>query len=180
MPTLYIMCGIPGSGKTTLAKDLPLSIMQGAITTYMSSDDIRQRYLELADFPNVTHQNFLSNEEMSLVDKKKLEEKVWTAIKGGIAEQSKAPSYTTGDIVLDATNTEQWILEDWFKFAFDHGFKPKVIVMSTPLNICIERNSQREHPVPKDTMSYMYNNFMMSLGWLYINHSEKIINSAHL
>jgi len=185
MGTFYIMCGIPGSGKTTLAKNIPPGVLSSSTITYMNSDDIRsERLLELGH--HVPHQNWLSDEQMSLASKQEFEKDTWKILTEGLSDliayrnnpDNDEEIYT--DYILDATNTEQWRLEEWFEFAYANNLKPKVIVMATPLNVCIERNSEREYPVPEDVMKYMYNNFMMTMGWLYLEHPEKIINSTHL
>lgn len=175
MPTLYIMCGIPGSGKSTIATNIPRSMWDGNLMNVVESDQYRKLLLTEQGYA-VVHQHFLTNEEMSLKDKRRIEDKVWLGVKEGIIDAFNMKA----DVVIDATNTEQWVLEDWFKLANEYEYKPKVIIMSTPLDVCIERNSNREQPVPEGIMSVMYNSFIMSLGWLYLNHNEKIINSAHL
>ncbi|KKL06506.1 hypothetical protein LCGC14_2595360 [marine sediment metagenome] len=45
MPTLYIICGIPGSGKTTLVKNLPLSMMENEKLNIVESDEGRKAIL---------------------------------------------------------------------------------------------------------------------------------------
>lgn len=176
MSTLYIMCGIPGSGKTILAEKLPLNMMAHNKLNIIKSDDVRKSFLVQYGFNDVDHQNFLSDEVLSVEKKRTIEDRVWESIEADV----KNTLSNDEDIVIDATNTEQWILEDWFNFSNDGGHKAKVIIMSTPLNICIERNNVRKTPVPEDVMSRMYNDFMMSIGWLYMEHNEKIINSTHL
>ncbi len=175
MPTLYIICGIPGSGKTTLVKNLPLSMMENEKLNIVESDEGRKAILLEYGFSE-THQNNISDELLSPEKKRKIEDRVWEEIEATV----KQILQSNEDIVIDATNTEQWILKDWFKFCKDGGHKSKVIIMSTPLDVCIERNNAREIPIPKEVMERMYNDYMMSVGWLYMEHSEKIINSAHL
>lgn len=176
MSVLYIMCGIPASGKSTLVKKLPLSMMANEKLNIVESDVGRKILLTEYGFPNAVHQNTISDELMPVKDKKKLEAKVWEGIERVVIKTLGSNE----DIVIDATNTEQKVLDDWFTFATKHGYKVKVIIMSTPLDICIKRNNARETPAPKDVMSYMYNSYIMTIGWLYMNHNEKIINSTHL
>jgi len=170
------MCGIPGSGKSTLAKSLPLTMMEHNKLNIIQSDKTRINLLIDAGFLDTPHQNFIPDELMSQENKRKLEDKVWEGIEVAVKDTLEAGE----DIVIDATNTEQKVLDDWFTFGIQFGFKIKVIIMTTPLNICIERNSIREEPVPENVMNYMYNSYIMTIGWLYMEHSEKIINSAHL
>lgn len=174
MSTLYIMCGIPASGKSTLIKNFPLSIMEEL--TIFQSDVARKDILTEYGFPDAIHQNTISNDELSLQKKREIEDKVWKRVIDGT-------KYFLGEnktVVIDATNTEQKVLDDWFIFATEHDHKVKIIIMTTPLNVCIKRNNARESPVPDDVMNYMYNSYIQTIGWLYMNHNEKIINSAHL
>ncbi len=169
------MCGIPASGKSTLVKTLPLSMMENEKLNIIESDKRRKAILLEYGFLE-THQNNISDELLSPKKKRKIEDRVWEEIEATV----KQVLQSNEDIIIDATNTKQWVLEDWFKFCNDGGHKSKVIVMTTSLNICVERNNAREAPVPKDIMERMYNDFIMSIGWLYMEHSEKIINSTHL
>jgi len=74
--------------------------------------------------------------------------------------------------------TEQWELENTIN-DYDN-IDIKIVVVPTPLDECIENNNNSENPISEDKMSYLYNHFIMTLGWLYENYSEKIINSTHL
>ncbi len=176
MATLYMTSGIPGSGKSHLTRNLPSSMMSGDKLNIIESDDVRQHLLNKAGFPDVWNQNMLSEKEMMKEEKKKLEKEVWEYIKENVITVLRNEE----NVILVATNTQQWILEEWFNYIEDLGHKIKVIVMSTPLDICIERNEKREKTVPKDVMQNMYNNFILTIGWLYMEHNEKIINSIHL
>ena len=73
MPIFYIMSGIPGSGKTTLAKNIPTDMWSpnedGLLLNIINSDDARKLLLEEKGFSDVNHQNFLSDDVMSEHDK---------------------------------------------------------------------------------------------------------------
>lgn len=174
------MCGIPGSGKSTLVKKIPFEIEFANNNYYdfviINSDDIRKTLLVERGFPDAIHQNTISDEILSVEDKIKLEDKVWYNVKMGVTDNLSDDK----NVIIDATNTEQKVLNKWFEFGKEWYINIKVIIMTTPLDICIERNNAREQPIPEDVMSYMYNSYILTVSWLYENHSNKIINSEHL
>lgn len=108
MITLYVMCGVPASGKSTLSK-------------------------RLAENENLTRISF---DEMRCLTQKDLISPMVTALQEG------------NSVIIDAVNNcigNRKILLDSIK---DVACKKIIIVMTTSLDECIERNSNREFPVP--------------------------------
>lgn len=165
------MCGIPGSGKSTLIKKY-LKYFPEVIV--VSSDDIRKELLHGIGHRGEWHQNNIK--ELTDEEKEKIEKEVWDIIKIDVATFL----LLGGDVFLDSTNTEQKYIEEWIEFAEKFNYRIRIINMVTPLDICIKHNLNRIEIVPNDVMSYMYNSYIMTLGWLYTNHKEKVINSEHL
>lgn len=136
MADLYVMVGLPASGKSTWAKEL---IEQHVITSkyaIVSTDDLRQ---ELLGDINAQNQNTeVFNEAYK---------RIQSYLKKGI------------DVYFDATNINYKkrmdIINRFKKYADDID----AIMIATPYEECIERNKKRERQVPEDVIKRMYMNF---------------------
>lgn len=95
-------------------------------------------------------------------------------IPGSHLFENSVMSDDVDDVYLNIT--EQWDVQE----LLDNDPTIKIIIDGTPLNICIENNKKRDDPISVERMEYFYNNYILTVGWLYLEHSEKIINSAHL
>lgn len=78
-----------------------------------------------------------------------------------------------GDIILPDT-TEQWVIE---KIIDEYKEKDmKIVIDTTPLDACIRNNEHSKDRISDDQMKYLYNHFILTTGWLYTHHIDKIVN----
>ena len=135
---LYLMVGVPGSGKSTYAKNI---LKDGDI--YISRDEIRYSLLtEEDDYfakENEVIKTFIDNIDKSLV----MEE-------------------YCGDVYADATHlspkSRAQVLNQ-----LKNKDKVSVIYLDIPLNIILERNAQRKGRalVPENVVRRMYNSITL-------------------
>lgn len=138
-PTVYVLVGIPGSGKSTwAATEAPhrnaVIVSRDAIRAMLTGSD--KKMAGDAEFEELVTQ--IENESVAL------------AIRRG------------RNVILDATNT-------YVKGAIrrmdvaassvlrPHGPFPNVrlVTMDTPFDECMARNAARDHPVPTDVLHRM-------------------------
>lgn len=131
-PKLIILCGIPGSGKTTYAKKY---IEQDTNAIHLSSDAIRK---ELYGDENIQGN---PSEVFSLMQKRTVE-----AINNGY------------NVIYDATNItrkdRQSIISVCPKFA-----KIECHIIWAPIETCIERDATRDRTVGKEVIDRMLKRF---------------------
>lgn len=130
MPTLYILCGISGSGKTTWAQEFISSHAEEDIR-YVSRDEIRFSLLK-EDEDYFTHEREVFNKFASTLAQ--------TLIDGF-------------DVIADATHLNQFSRKKLTN-AIDMQFTDyqiKYIVFRVPVSECCARNEQREGKAKVDT-----------------------------
>lgn len=131
-PSLIILCGIPGSGKTTYAKNY---IERNFNTIHLSSDAIRK---ELYGDENIQGN---PGDVFSLMQNRAVE-----ALNNGC------------DVLYDATNITRkdrsGIIGVCPKFV-----KIEVHIIWAPIKTCIERDSKRERTVGKEIIDRMLKRF---------------------
>lgn len=131
MATLTLMIGLPGSGKSTYAKT-----KIDRKVKLLSSDAIRKEL-----FLDET------NQENNTLVFKTLHERARNFLIDG------------KDVVIDATNTN---IDDRTKtlssFA-DLNIKRKAIIIETPVELCIERDSRRRRTVGEDVIKSYHENY---------------------
>lgn len=136
---LFVLIGIPGSGKTTLAKSMIESLQDN--TVHISRDSIR-------------------NEIGDVIFNKKSESNVFKTYISRIATALKL-GY---DVIADSTNLSKDKRLIYFALceALEKTKLAEVdivaIFVPTPLSICIERNNERcgKDKVPEETIEFMY------------------------
>lgn len=124
-PTFYMMVGIPGSGKTTYAHQIPNA-------TVLSSDDIRAEIG--ADGGD-----------------KKMHKQVFDILHERVKEALSAGK----DVVYDATNlhhTRRTDLLDEIKRLTDHKV---CVYFAIPLEQALSQNADRDTPVPEKVIKRM-------------------------
>lgn len=132
-PTLYILIGVPGSGKSTYAEELFQKNERG--TALVSSDQIRK--------------SLYGNESCQDNPKKVF----------AIAHQATIDQLTRGyDVIFDATNIyardrEDLILKVCFEVKKPVRFV--AIYFDTPISECIKRQDLRERKVPTKVIEKM-------------------------
>lgn len=131
-PKLILLVGIPGSGKTTYAKNY---ITNDKNTIHLSSDKIRE---ELWGNEAIQGDN---NEVFSLMQSRAIE-----ALNNG------------QDVIYDATNVTRkdrsYIIDRCPKFA-----KIEAHIIWAPIETCIERDAARERTVGKEVIDKMLKRF---------------------
>lgn len=154
IPTLYMMVGLPGSGKSTVAKDN----LYGITGTRIASDEIRKEL-----FGDVEYDR--SNNE-------KLFNTLHTRVKALL---------TCGeDVIYDATNIKKRRRIAFLRTLSGISCKKVCVVMATPYVSCLEQNRVRisngEPGVPDEAIKRMYMNWEpphKSEGWdkIYLKYS---------
>lgn len=134
-PTLYVMIGIPGSGKSTFSRNV-LCKMHNA--THVSRDEIRGRFAK--DYS----EEFVKDNE-SLVYKEYID--------------SIGVGLLVGDVIADATQYTAKSRKNLLKNLSLNNVDVVYIVMNTPLKVCKERNSSRKgrEYVTEDKIDFFFN-----------------------
>lgn len=131
MPTMYMMIGPAGCGKSTLAKMM------------------------------VEEHNKLYTEPMGLVSSDSIREELYgdEAIQGDnklvfdkAHERIFEALYAGRDVVFDATNTVRHFRKDFIRECRGHGFCCVGIIYTGGLTSCIVRNEKRDRVVPPDVL----------------------------
>lgn len=126
MAKLAIMCGLPRSGKTTLAKSLE---HEGWIR--ICPDDIRR---ELHGQPFV----------------KEAEPTVWAVARDRVRGLLKADHR----VLIDATNLTKRGRSSWRKLASEFRLVLDIYLVETPFEVCLERDVGTD-AVPEDVLRRM-------------------------
>jgi predicted kinase len=136
--TLFVMVGIPGSGKSTISKSLNCSVF--------SSDSIR---FELFGTEEI-------DETMPIEEIGKNNRKVFA-----ILHKRVISSLENGkSCVYDATSVSKGSRTDIIKLVKGIPCKKVCIFVDTPFDICKERNANRTRTVHEQAMQKMINNLV--------------------
>lgn len=154
-PQLYVLIGIPGSGKSTFAKNVLTEI-----STVISRDEIRY--------------SIIKDEEAYFSHEKEVYKKFIKQIKD-LMVQGK-------DVTVDATHlnaTSRFKLLSNLK-GFD--YKINAFYFDTPLDECLGRNAMRRGRahVPEDAIENMYDNLTFpskkeGFDYIYTVRNGKIV-----
>lgn len=138
-PTVYIMVGLPGSGKSTWAK----KECEKRDAVIVSRDGIR---------------SMLTGRKERMVGDNDFERMVTQIEREVVAEAIRAKK----NVILDATNTRiKLTVKNMDEIASSvlrpFGPFPNIIpvVMDTPLDECLLRNARRRFPVPSEVLHRM-------------------------
>lgn len=121
--SLILMCAAPGCGKSTFANRHFLS------TQVVSSDRCREMVSDDVEDMSVHRETF------SLVRH--------------ICHLRLSLGKLT---VIDSTSLNRSSRASFQKLASQHGFASAVILLDLPLNVCLERNEQRQRQVPPEVI----------------------------
>lgn len=130
MNKLYMMIGLPASGKSTIAKELSKS--EDAII--VSSDEIRKEFGDIND----QSQN------------EKVFEEVEKRIKEGLLKSN---------VIYDATNINYKKRRAFLQKLNKIEVEKIAVLVVTPYEKCLKRNAKRERKVPEEVIKRMYFNF---------------------
>lgn len=160
IPILYIMCGLPASGKTTKAKEIVAE--EGA--EYVSSDEIRKE---------------LYGDESCQSDNQKVFEHYYKRMNQYLSEGK--------DVVIDSTNVT---LKSRKRIIAECKINcVKLLYMiATPIEYCYENDSKRERHVGKEVIDKFWKSFQfpqefegfdgVNIVNLYSNKSKISIEKA--
>lgn len=133
MKTLYVMCGIPGSGKSTFSR-------------------------QIADRYNAVR---LSLDEMNYVRQFKLIPHVIDVLNEG------------NSVVADSLYTQKQWRTELLEAVKGIECRRVLICMDTPLDVCVQRNQSRGHPLPDYMVEHLFKKYekpTLDEGW------DEIIN----
>ena len=153
MNTLYIMVGLPGSGKSTVAKELSEFLNIPIVST----DQIRM--------------DITGSEENFDRDGY-----IWSQV----VPAKLNMALLRGDVVFDATNlTEHYRNE--LKRSLSVPAEYVAVVVNTPVEECIQRQQLRERKVPSDRILEMNDTFVLpgpseNFSHIYMTDSTKGIS----
>lgn len=132
MTKLFLMIGLPASGKSTLAEQ----ISKSEDAEIVSSDNIRK---ELYGDENIQGDN---NKVFRI-----LQERIINGLKNN------------KNMIYDATNISYKTRIAFLQRLNKLEVEKIAIMVATPYEDCLIRNSQRERKVPEEVIKRMYNNF---------------------
>lgn len=132
MSTLYLMYGLPGSGKSSFAKQ-----MEGVYR--LNRDQLREMM-----FPG---KKYSSSREKAVVE-------VEQAVAQALLTSNRS-------VVIDDTNIHRVTRERWYTLAKEVNPKIKVVIlkMNTPIDVTLQRNQNRDAVVPELSMRRMIKTF---------------------
>ena len=131
MSNLIIMCGLPASGKSTIAKSIKNSIV-------ISTDDIREEI----------NGNASNQENVNLIF-----DTAFNRIKENLINKEFE------NVVFDATNINYKRRMDIINKFKKYANNIKCYFVWTSYEECLERNSKRNRKVPEEVIKRMYFNF---------------------
>ena len=141
MNTIYMMCGIPLSGKSNIAKEL--SIEKDAVIH--SSDSLREE---------------LWGDESIQQDNKELFRELHTRIKSDLG--------TGQNVIYDATNINYKRRMAFLQDIKDIDCEKIAVLCMKPYEDCLKDNQERDRVVPEDVIKRMYKTFVIPQsfeGW---------------
>lgn len=132
---LILLIGLPGAGKSDLAAQMAQLGFE-----HINGDNIRQELFGDAN-------NHSDSAKVYSTTRSRLEQ--------ALAQQKR--------IVLDLMNVTRKHRRSWLQQARNHGYQEiHLVLLDTPLNICLKRNSQRSRVVAESIIKDMYNSMIQS------------------
>ena len=157
---LYVMVGVPGSGKSTVAKSVAA---QKEGTVIVSSDALRKKYF--GDESKLYDKAFLEPyfEAAEIPEELRNDEKY--LIKAGhafifvTADEMVATYLMMGrDVIYDATNLRRFARTEILKKFNRFRDKAYIVYVDCPLELALQRNVARSRVVPEPVVRAMYAN----------------------
>lgn len=172
-PTLYVLIGVPGAGKSTVAK----KISEKEDAAIFSSDDIREEWyhdanLQYSDeiaapeLPNAIQKeterrkrkydfpNPISEKDIELMKIRICNTKVFAELNKRITERLKSGKNAIYDATNVSINNRKHIINDYKSIAKIVGVN--VVVDKETAK---QRNSQRERKVPEEVIDSMFDRY---------------------
>ena len=141
MPVLIAMRGLPGSGKTTRSLEWVDNPANDAVR--VNRDDLRRS---------------LFNGEGIL---SKGKEDAITSVQQAIA---KAAIQAGHNVIVDDTNLRTRYLRNWERLAMTNGATFLVEDVTTPVDVCVERDSARARTVGEDVIRTLAQKFLRNVS----------------
>lgn len=143
MKTLYIMCGVPGSGKTHYAKN---HLVPHAHYSYVSRDEIR---FELV---GETEDYFSKEKEVYRLFVAEIIRNLKNPLNDCVVADATHINWASRKKLINAISKE---------ISLDNQLNIIPVMVRTNLALCLERNNQRKGRavVPNDVVEKMYNRF---------------------
>lgn len=132
MIKFYMMIGLPASGKSTIARE----IAEKENAVVISTDKLRKELL---------------NDENSQADNNLVFKEAEKRLKENISNGK--------NVIFDATNINYKKRRDWLNRFNKYNVEKIAILVATPYEECLERNSKRKRKVPEEVITRMYHNF---------------------
>lgn len=139
-----MLCGLPGSGKTSLAKSL-----LDSNTDWISSDDIRREL-------------YGSEEEQGDV----------SVVFGTMRKRTVEALKNSRSVIYDACNVQSNFRINLLKALKEFDCEKNCIICATPYKLCVERNNRRERIVDESVIIRMYRDWStpyFNEGWSNID-----------
>lgn len=130
-PKLVILCGLPGSGKSTLVNE------RYSLYAKVSLDDIRSTLSDRSD---------QSQNDMVV---RMAHEQLKTLLRQG------------RDVVFDATNYRRDFRTKIAEVGFAYKAYVEIVVVNVDVNTCIARDSRREHKVGAEVITNILHSFQL-------------------
>ena len=151
---LTILRGLPGSGKSTHARAMERAL--GAVV--LSRDSMRDMLHPSG------HEGVLTSVEENIISD------TLRAIAVRLLGEGR-------EVVIDATNLRDKYVREWARVAHGRGHRFDIgDFRGTALQVCLERNAQRERPVPEEVIRDMHQRFVKGRDFLADN--QRITNEV--
>jgi predicted kinase len=157
MPNLTVLSGLPASGKTTKAK----KIMKETGNTVRLNKDLLSEMMFFSEYKPTTRKVLVQAEKDMAYD---------LLIEGH-------------NVIIDDTNLDQSYWDAWREIAERTDSKFKLIKLDTPLDVCLERNENREGRVPPHVITNFALQYNMipepENGWVLCDLDGTLCNIEH-
>lgn len=141
MPTIYMLIGLPASGKSTIAKKYAARYN----AKIFSSDELRKELFGDVNCQTKNHDLFCE-----------LQNRIKMCLHNG------------DNVIYDATNINYRKRIAFLEYIQKINCKKVAVLMATPYSVCLARNEGRERKVPESVIENMYKNFTLPYwyeGW---------------
>jgi len=138
------MAGAPGAGKSTYVSQLEYELDNAVV---ISGDCIRSEF----------------------------EDPSWVEIWDRLEEEISQAAEEGKNVILDGTHVGRQGRQETVTLLQSYGYiQIEVIVMDTPLELCLDRNSKRKRTVPDYVVEHMHKTLQVTLPYIDTEHFTKV------